>query len=483
MSAQAKPSFAEWLLGATLATPLLANLIPYPLLLALAAAPLGLGAIVACRLPGSGLRSILTEIRSNHVAGLLWLLLAFQVLGVLQSSDPTAPRLLRELLVGGALAILASAARGVAPTEGSALGVFTSFLATCAAVAALCAIIGLLKLFLLERGVVIGILHWLYPTEYPWGSSLKRDYNFFALSILIGMVAIVELWFRSKTTFGHFAWPLLLGVMAASGAYAGSRRFWVVAPIVLAAQLVLTTRRTRAQTAISGRLLSLALVAGIAGTSVVKLVENAPDIDLTWVVKAIGNWTGADVSNLAKAIDAPLEAGREAAGADFRSRASTLVSSSESFGIASRLDRWHYALELVDARTLLVGAGFDYREWFGCRFLNCEDIDYPHNAILSSLLYGGIGALLAACAFVGTVVLLSLRLLRQGGPPSTAGLTLAAAFPFFMISGDTFSSLPGLTALAILASILVAPRQASGLQQRPGIPRSTRQDPGQFPIQ
>lgn len=454
MSALEKPTIAEWLLGATLAAPLLANLIPYPLLLALAAAPVGLVAIVAFRPPGSGLRGVLVEARSNHVAALLWLLLAFQVLGVLQSSDPTAPRLLRELLVGGALAILASAARGVAPTGASARRVFTAFLATCAAVAALCAILGLLKLFLLERGVVLGILQWLYPTEYPWGSSLKRDYNFFALSILIGMVAIVELWFRSQTSFGRFAWPLLLGTMAAAGAYAGSRRFWLIAPVVLAAQLFLVGRRARGQAGIPRRLLSLVLVAGIAGTGVAKLIESAPDIDLHRLVEAIGDWTGADVSDLSEAIDASLQSGRTAAGADFRSRASTLVSSSQSFGIASRLDRWRYALELVDVRTLLIGSGFDYHESFGCRFLDCKDIDYPHSAVLSSLLYGGVGALLTACAFVGTVVLLGLRLLRQGGATSTVGLALMAALPFFMISGDTFSSLPGLSTLAILASIL-----------------------------
>ncbi len=477
MIAQAKPTIAEWLLGATLAAPLLANLIPYPILLALAAAPVGLGAIVACRLPGTGLLGVLTEARSNHVAGLLWLLLAFQVLGVVQSSDPMAPRLLRELLVGGTLAILASTARDVAPTEASARRVFTAFLATCAAVTALCTILGLLKLFLLERGFVLGVLQWLYPTEYPWGSSLKRDYNFFALSVLIGMIAIVELWFRSETSLGRFAWPLLLGIMAAAGAYAGSRRFWVVAPLALAAQLFLVVRRTQDRAGIPRRLLGLVLVAGIAGTGVVKLIESAPDIDVQRLVRAIGDWTGADVSDLSEAINASLQSGREAAGADFRSRASTLVSSSESFGIASRLDRWRYALELVDFRTLLVGSGFDYQESFGCRFLECKDIDYPHSAILSSLLYGGVGALLVACAFVGTVVLLALRLVRQGGVPSTAGLALMAALPFFMISGDTFSSLPGLTTLAILASILAAPPQAPGGQRHPGAPARARPRP------
>lgn len=458
-----RPSTAEWLLGATLAAPLLANLIPYPLLLALAAAPAGLGLIVACHLPESGPRGILAAARSNPIAALLWLLLAFQVLGVLQSADPTAPRLLRELLVGGALAVLASAAHGVAPTVASTRRLFTAFLVTCAAAAALCAILGVLKLFLLERGIVLGILQWLYPTEYPWGSSLKRDYNFFALSILIGMVAAVELSFRRETRFAHVAWPLLVGVMAAAGAYSGSRRFWVVAPIVLVAQLFLVQRRARSEPGMPRRLLSLVLVAGIACTVVVKLVESAPDIDLHALVKAIGDWTGADVSHLSEAIDASLQAGREAAAADFRARASTLISAAESFGIASRLDRWRYAFELVDARTLLIGSGFDYHESFGCRFLECKDIDYPHSAILSSLLYGGIGALLIACAFVGTVVHLGVRLVRQGGAPSTAGLALFAAFPFFMISGDTFSSLPGLTTLAILASILAArPRVPDG---------------------
>ena len=102
--------------------------------------------------------------------------------------------------------------------------------------AAASSILGLAKLFLLERGIVLKILQWFYPVEYPWGSSLKRDYNFFALSILIGMLALTEIWFRSERPLERHLLSALLGAMAVAGAYAGSRRFWLVAPLVLGAQ-------------------------------------------------------------------------------------------------------------------------------------------------------------------------------------------------------------------------------------------------------
>jgi len=63
-------------------------------------------------------------------------------------------------------------------------------------------------------------------------------------------------------------------------------------------------------------------------------------------------------------------------------------------------------------------------------------------------------------AYVGLILVLGFRLVRQGGAAVTAGLALVTAFPFFMISGDSFSSLPGLTALAILGSMLTGPRAA-----------------------
>ena len=451
MNAQARSAPAEVLLGVTLATPFLANLIPYPLLLGLAAAPAGLGLILVTRAPRDGLNGLAKGALGNPVALLLWLILAFQFLGVLQSSDPLAPRLLRDLTAGFALAVIASAAPGIAPSRAASMRVLMAFLGALVALAAASSILGLAKLFLLERGIVLKILQWFYPVEYPWGSSLKRDYNFFALSILIGMLALTEIWFHSERPLERHLLSALLGAMAVAGAYAGSRRFWLVAPLVLGAQFAFVWWRGRGQAAASRRWLGLIAVAAIVGAGLLQLIDSARDIDFAVLDQL---FQGQSVT------DPGYRSAREAIGADFRSRASMLASSSESFGIASRLDRWRYALELVDWRTLFVGAGFDYHQSFGCRFLECQDIDYPHSAILSSLLYGGVGALLVSIAYVGLILVLGFRLVRQGGAAVTAGLALVTAFPFFMISGDSFSSLPGLTALAILGSMLTGPRAA-----------------------
>lgn len=466
MISKTKPTSAEVLLGATLAAPLLANLVPYPFLLVLGLAPVGLGAVVLRHRHAQPLWILANKARSDRIACLLWLLLGFQILGVLQSSNPADPRLVRDLLAGGALATLASVARMMVPDETSALRVLRAFLLTLVPLAAICAILGLAKLFLLERGITLGALQWLYPTEYPWGSSLKRDYNFFALSILIGMLALTELWFHTNGPVSRIAWSVMLGIMAVAGAYAGSRRFWIIAPAVLLGQIALLSWRGRGDLSLSRRLLVLLVVGGLSGAGATKLIDIAADIDLAAISQTIQEITGTDVGKGPDQLDAPGGRQPPTAGGDFRSRASTLASSSESFGIASRWDRWKYAIELVDVRTFLIGSGFDYHRDFSCRFLDCEGIDYPHSAVLSSLLYGGVGAFFVAVGFVGTIVIRAVGLIRRGGAAATAGTALAAALPFYMISGDTFSSLPGLVTLAILASILAASQCSDRMDER-----------------
>ncbi len=69
----------------------------------------------------------------------------------------------------------------------------------------------------------------------------------------------------------------------------------------------------------------------------------------------------------------------------------------ENYFISPRIDRWKYALELYGDYTIpekVFGSGFDYLQKFGKEFLETKGFDYPHNILLSVLLYSGIIGLL-----------------------------------------------------------------------------------------
>lgn len=113
---------------------------------------------------------------------------------------------------------------------------------------------------------------------------------------------------------------------------------------------------------------------------------------------------------------------------------------SDSGLMASRLDRWKYALELLHVRGWLVGQGFSYHEAFSCRFVACEHFDYPHNVLLSELLLAGF------MGGVFVVLIASLLFLAGVGSPeelwlSGAGMVTLLAVPSMLISGDGIFSI------------------------------------------
>ena len=66
-----------------------------------------------------------------------------------------------------------------------------------------------------------------------------------------------------------------------------------------------------------------------------------------------------------------------------------------NYFMASRTDRWRYALELwqtrYDTKQKIFGQGFKYLKWYGEKFYgNPDRHDFPHNPIISSFLYSGI---------------------------------------------------------------------------------------------
>lgn len=113
------------------------------------------------------------------------------------------------------------------------------------------AVIGLVKFFLLENGILIGFLLDKFGLQgYPSGTALRLDYNMSSLLLLVASIACVRLYFY-KPSFWVFAF---LVFMLSAGLLSGSRRFMLMAMLIPVYWMALIwIERGRS----SGRMLSL----------------------------------------------------------------------------------------------------------------------------------------------------------------------------------------------------------------------------------
>lgn len=443
------PHLLNVTLGVTLATPFLANITPDPLLPALLIIPIVFVLLVAYERPSVPLSFISSF--SRPVVVLIWLLVLFQVVGLLQSENPFQYRLLKDLIFAFTVAALASVSVCQIRDEESAFGVQFGFLSVIVFFAIVFSFVGLFKFYLLQQGVAIDMIR--SGDRYPWGSSLKTDYNFFSLTILIAIVGLIDYYHRAKPGIRAALLAIALGVVVTGGIYAGSRRFWLLSPLIIVISLLSVWFRSQNRKAVVVDSAKLVLVVvPVILTSVVFLeLSTASDVE-------------GRRHHFESSTDGVLDSSVQSAlDADLLARVETLVSPGERFGIGSRSDRWKYAFELMNVRTLLFGMGFDYINLYSCRFLDCRVADYPHSPLLSALLYGGIVSAVVAILFVLWLAYTAVRLIRARNGKSIVGVALLAVIPFHLISGDTFFSLPGLMTAAILASVVTMRFDSSAL--------------------
>jgi hypothetical protein len=427
-------------LGATLALPFLANITPNSFLLALLIIPL-VFALLAVRERPNVISLFISSFSKPGVI-LIWLLILSQLVGMLQSENPWQYSLLKDFAAALAVGALASYSAYQIRSEQSVRAVEFGFLAAIIFFGIALSFVGLFKFYLLQHGVAIDIIR--SGDRYPWGSSLKTDYNFFSLTILIAVIGLIDRYFKAKQGISATLLSVSIGIIMTGGIYAGSRRFWLLAPLIILFSLTSVWLRSqnRKATVIDSIKLSLVVVPVVLVTATFLESTSPMEADVGPLV-----FERSDEETLDSSV-------RFASDANLLARAGTLVSPAKRFGIGSRSDRWKYAFELIDVRTLLIGMGFDYRDLYSCRFLDCRSIDYPHSPLLSALLYGGFISAGLSILFVVWLAHTAARLIFSRDRNSIVGVVVLAVVPFHLVSGDTFFSLPGLMTTAILASVV-----------------------------
>jgi uncharacterized membrane protein len=310
---------------------------------------------------------------------LVALAVAFYLLGLLRSDRLWGQNVgdLRNL-VGVALTLPALAAL----SERSDFDVFRARLAAlCAWLLGLIGVVALAKFALLTRGIRVGAFTSPAGT-YPWGSSLVADYNFFAFGMLVGTLSCLFRQARIDAGFERTVLRTLAVVTVVAGILSSSRRYWVVAALGLLLLLGYGAfRLLGAAVRVSRGRMFLPRLAVWIGTALVLAGTGY----LGWRVATWG--VSADAFQVLFV------------------RLSTLQTGTGSF--SSRTERWRLAARMVEDASpwqLLFGQGFSYIHRFALHFGVPGGEDYPHNPILSAILYSGIpGGLVVVTLIVGAL--------------------------------------------------------------------------------
>lgn len=269
-------------------------------------------------------------------------------------------------------------------------------------VATVGAMLGLAKLVYFNQG---GIIPSLMDPErgYPLGSSLRMDYNFYSLPLLLGLFSAFWLMKKDNSSLWRTAALLCLPELVLAVLLSGSRRGLMTvtcAVPILSAWVIFSRRHARlgqrgAGISRKAVLASLCLAAVLCGWKLDSLTQFVNEV------------TSADSFS------------------DVMSRWRTFEEGTYS---DSRMHYWAIAMERLsrfEPIDYLFGQGFGYVTDLGADPSLVED--YPHNFILSSMLYGGLlqtGCLIAMV----TIALIRLTRRAQGGGMLAAWFVLVIVF-------------------------------------------------------
>lgn len=384
--------------------PFLGQSIPYPggIPLFLPVAVLLLPATVLLRIAGRGVSSVVVS--DGLFMAISALVLLTYVYGIILSADFPGEELFRDVFTGiVAMAIVFTVGNSEWSRETRNRLVLTlawTFLAIGAFVGA----IGAYKFWLfVSRGETLGYILAASSKGYPWGTSLVSDYNFYALTILTAILSALYLC-KGRTAGLQVALALTVAALIVVGFLAGSRRFWVVAPLFILMQLVWMMSKSGARA-----YLPLLAVISILLVGTPLAISAAADEGLVDLITT---------------------------GWDLQYRLRTLVDTDAGFGLRDRFELWYVAADRLTGVTPWVGSGFDYMRWFSCEFGDCGGDGYPHMPILSAYLYGGIVAGAAALAVYLYMTIAGIRLMSQGSAVAWLIFPMMAAFVFAGISAN-----------------------------------------------
>jgi hypothetical protein len=294
-------------------------------------------------------------------------------------------------------------------------------------------LVGLWKMHLLVQGVILE--RFIAPDgTYRVGTSLRKDYNFYALGQILTLVTAWYVARRSNTRIIRILALLSLPVMAANVAFSGSRRGILVLVAVVVAWLLVRCIHLI-------RRLSSARRWGMRPQRAGVLVRSVSVVVI--LLAAVAVWRIMVAS-------AGLEMARVIA-----LRLSTLQELGAVAG--TRTGLWAFGMDELQQyglRELLLGGGFGYLGRYATHFSPDVAEFTPHNMILAALLSGGVATLATLLWLLGRA---GAAYLRNWGLLPLFGVFFLLCSPFALTSLHLLFSFQ---LLLILTTIPLLPRYA-----------------------
>ncbi len=281
-------------------------------------------------------------------------------------------------------------------------------------------VIGISSIFIAILGIIKFFLQFYFidiiPLNTPFGSALNDDKNFYALYSFLGMISFYTILKREMSVKKRIITQLSLSVLLLNIILSFSVRslfilglIFLVLGFIQLKGILPKSSQHYGLIAKNLRLLSILLFLGICVLIFSsKLFVDFSEKHIRSNQIEISHWEEKDLADK-----------------------------------AFNFQKWKYAIELYADQTFwkqLIGGGFHYFENFGQKFNDLESLSgYPHNPVLSSLLYSGfIGAL-----FVLSFIIISFYYgIIYFKKYPLYSMMLFVSMMFVLFSGNSIFSVP-----------------------------------------
>lgn len=284
--------------------------------------------------------------------------------------------------------------------------------------------IGLIKFLMQLTGLPLFV-------DMPWGTSLNSDKNFFALYSFLGLIGLVPRLLNSKkfieVLFANSIFLLLVLNILFSYSPRSVLLLVLLVIISIGLQLYYLFKRNKTNNILKIKKLRFLTTFVFILVLFIAVLFKTNTISTQ---KVYPYYFSVDDNNQKE-------------------------HKSLTFNDAIQLKKWEYALSYFKSQPLsakLFGGGFDYLKDFGAKFFSDKNkIDYPHNPLLSALLYSGIIGLVFAVFFLSVAFYYTLIYIKEH-PLYGSMLLVCSAFVFF--SGNSLFSVPIFLFLFSLAFLI-----------------------------
>ncbi|WP_419962191.1 O-antigen ligase family protein [Psychrobacillus sp. BM2] len=298
----------------------------------------------------------------------------------------------------------------------------------------LLSILALYKYYSLAQGIYLP-QYFNANGHYIFGTSLIADNNMFALSMLIGLIFGVSLIVKSKSVRLKILYSIAITPILMTIVFSGSRRSFVILSLICVILILKLLKDT---------LIKMRIAKVLIGTYFVCFG--------LMLILIIYHFSGYEISVKDIINDPQIQTTIE------RFQSISPSNATESF--LPRTDRWGYSWELISNSNLFqmfFGRGFDYLHLYLVEFPSEAKEDYPHNPVLSALLYSGLIGMVVVIGLISFSFYNLIKYVKFLGVEFA--IVYTTTFIFIMISGNsifTYKLFLILSSFTILARTIFA---------------------------